>query len=404
VHIAVIGAGPAGMMAALMAARKGARVTLFDSNPGVGRKLLVTGSGRCNLTNAAAEAQRYICDDTGRLECVFKVFNRSDLLAFLEEIGILTTHTADGWYYPLSDSAATVVEAFAAALAEAGVELRLKHHVLGFSQSGAGWQVNLVRDMVETFDRLVLAFGGKAHPELGSTGALFPALAALGHSVLPLRPALAPLEVDLGWLKPLQGVRLDLHTSVRLGKTILAETTGNCIITEWGLNGPGVMDISHAVSAHRGEKLTLEVNLLPAAEADVRALLKRKRSSNVPIKVLLGSALPPKVGPAVLLAAEIPTHALMVELGDTQIEKAVRALTQVELPVKGIHGGFNFCHVAAGGVPLRETEAGSMASLRCAGLYLCGEVLDVTGPCGGYNLQYAFSSGAAAGMAAGQIS
>jgi len=404
VHIAVIGAGPAGMMAALMAARKGARVTLFDSNPAVGRKLLVTGSGRCNLTNAAAEAPRYICDDAGRLESLFKVFGRSDLLAFLDEIGVLTTHTADGWYYPLSDSAATVVDAFAAALAEAGVELRLKHHVLGFSQSGTGWRVHLVRDMVETFDRLVLAFGGKAHPELGSTGVLFPALADLGHTVLPLRPALAPLEVDLGWLKPLQGVRMDLHTRVWQEKTLLAETTGNCILTEWGLNGPGVMDISHAVSARRGEKLTLEVNLLPAAEADVRALLKRKRNSNVPIKVLLASALPPKLPPAALLAADIPTHALMVELGDAQIEKAIRTLTQVRLPVRGIHGGFNFCHVAAGGVPLSETEAESMASLRCPGLYLCGEVLDVIGPCGGYNLQYAFSSGAAAGLAAGQIS
>lgn len=403
-HIAVIGAGPAGMMAALMAARQGASVTLFDSNPGVGRKLLVTGSGRCNLTNEAAEAQRYLCDDSARLEHLFKIFSRSDLLAFLEEISVLTTHTADGWYYPASDSAATVVDAFAAALAEAGVELRLKQHVMGFNPSGAGWQVRLVRDMVESYDRLVLAFGGKAHPELGSTGALFPALAALGHSVLPLRPALAPLEVDLGWLKPLQGVRLDLHTRVWQDKTLLAETTGNCIITEWGLNGPGVMDISHAVSARRGEKLTLEVNLLPAAEADVRELLERKRQSTLPIKVLLGSALPPKVPPAALAAAGVPADALMKDLTDAQVEKVVRTLTQVALPIKGIHGGFNFCHVAAGGVPLSETKAGSMASLRCPGLYLCGEVLDVIGPCGGYNLQYAFSSGAAAGMAAGQVS
>ena len=403
-HIAVIGAGPAGMMAALLAARKGARVTLFDSNPGVGRKLLVTGSGRCNLTNAAAEAGRYICDDSGRLERLFKTFGRSDLLAFLDEIGVLTMHTADGWYYPLSDSAATVVDAFAAALAEAGVELRLKHHVLGFNRAESGWQVQLVRGMVETFDRLVLAFGGKAHPELGSTGVLFPVLADMGHTVLPLRPALAPLEVDLGWLKPLQGVRLDLHTCVWQDKTLLAETTGNCIITEWGLNGPGVMDISQAVSARRGEKLTLEVNLLPAAEADVRGLIKRKRSSNVPIRVLLGSALPPKLPPAALAAAGLPADALMKDLSDAQVEKVMSTLTQVRLPVKGIHGGFNFCHVAAGGVPLSETEAGTMASQRCPGLYLCGEVLDVTGPCGGYNLQYAFSSGAAAGLAAGQIS
>ena len=400
-QVGIIGAGPAGMMAALQAAWKGAEVTLFDANAIVGRKLLVTGSGRCNLTNAAIAPERYVCSNPAFLAALFNQFDREALLKTLERIGILAYHTADGWYYPCSESAATVVDAFAAALAQAGVRLRLNQRVTGLQKTDAGFRVQ-VGESEWIGERLIVAAGGQAYPTLGSRGDLYPLLSRLGHTITPVYPALAPVQADVRMLHKLQGVRLDVTAGVWQGKTLLGTTTGNLIFTQWGFNGPAVMDLSHLISTRPGTPLHLTLNLLPGeSEPRLRALLKQKRQEAVPVRVLLGAVLPPKVPPVILGLAGINAEVQINQLNEAAVENILKQLTHILIEIQGVRG-FDYAQVSTGGVPVDEVRPASLESKLVPGLYLAGEMLDVIGPCGGFNLQFAFSSGAAAGWAAGQ--
>jgi len=374
---------------------------LIDSNPSVGRKLLVTGSGRCNLTNANIAAERYTCADPKFLRGLFARFGHADLLTFMRDLGVLTYATDDGWTYPLSDSAVSVVDAFAAALDPAGVELRLETSVTDVRPAGKGFRLITTNGELRA-ERVVLAAGGKAYPNLGSRGELFPMLERLGHTVRPVQPALAPLLLELKALQRLQGVRVDVRARLWHGRESLGETTGNCIFTQWGMNGPAVMDLSHHVSTRAGADLRLELNFLPGSEAAVRELIARRRDTRVPLRVLLGAALPPKVPPVFLEMAGIAADAPLNTLSDAAVEKVLRLLTAHSVAVKGTRG-FEFCQLSTGGVPVTEVEAATLQSRVVPGLYLAGEVLDVVGPCGGYNLQFAFSSGVIAGRAAGDF-
>ncbi len=187
-QLTIIGAGPAGMTAALFAARSGVNVTLIDGNATVGRKLLVTGAGRANLTNRELNASRYACADAAWLETVLGRFGHAELTAFLESIGVLTYATPDGWCYPLSESAQTVVDAFAAALDEADVHLLLDHKVTTIRNNKTGFEIDFKTQRPHTCSALLVAAGGAAYPTLGSRGQLFPMLEVLGHNVIPLAP------------------------------------------------------------------------------------------------------------------------------------------------------------------------------------------------------------------------
>jgi predicted Rossmann fold flavoprotein len=389
------------MTAALFAARSGAKVRLIDGNEQVGRKLLVTGSGRANLTNQRMEARRYACADVAWMDTLLKHFGHSDLIEFLRDIGVLTFSTSDGWCYPISESAQTVVELFAHALRQAKVELVLNTKVLSIRNNKNEFGLELSTGTTLSTNRLIVAAGGKAYPTLGSRGELFASLKSLGHSINPLVPALAPVTCEMSPWKALTGLRFDAKTSLYENGSLLAETTGNLILTEWGLNGPAVMDLSHHISTRPGAKLELRLNPLFSSEADLRALIKRKRSTDTPLRVLLGSVMPPKLPPVLLSRAGYPVDVPINQLNDEQIEKTLNHSTAMPFKVTGVRG-FEYCQVSAGGVPISEVDPVNMRSRVVQGLALVGETLDVVGPCGGYNLQFAFSSGAVAGMDANQ--
>jgi len=394
--LTIIGAGPAGMTAALFAAKAGAKVRLIDSNEQVGRKLLVTGSGRANFTNQRMDAARYTCADPAWMESLLTHFGHKDLINFLNEIGVLTFSTHDGWCYPLSESAQTVVDTFAAALREAGVELVLNTKVTSIRKKQENFLLDLSTGATLKAESLIVAAGGKAYPTLGSRGELFPFLKSLGHTVLPMTPALAPLTCEMKPWRALSGMRLDVRASLYEGKTLLAETEGNLIFTDWGLNGPAVMDLSHHVSNREGSKLELFLNPLFDRGDALRKLIAHKRSSDAPLRVLLGSALPPKLPPLLLARAGIQVDAPIGSLQDGQIEKVLREASTLPFKITGVRS-FEYCQVSAGGVPVSEVDPLNMRSRLVPGLWLAGETLDVVGPCGGFNLQFAFSSGALAG-------
>jgi predicted Rossmann fold flavoprotein len=246
-------------------------------------------------------------------------------------------------------------------------------------------------------DRLINAAGGKASPNLGSTGDLFSSLRTLGHTVNPLAPALAPLTVEMQPWQKLKGMRLDARASLYEGENLLGETTGNLIFTEWGMNGPAVMDLSHHVSARRGAKLELRLNAIFDREEKLRDLIREFRGTPTPLATLLSSAVPPKLTAVILPMCKLSQSAPLAQLNDSQVEKVLRLLSAMPFTITGVRG-FEYCHVSAGGVPTSEVDPLTMRSLIVPGLSLAGETLDVIGPCGGYNLQFAFSSGAIAGM------
>ena len=402
-HIGIIGAGPAGMMAALEAAKRGARVLLFDSNPMVGRKLLVTGNGRCNLSNANAAPGRYTCADPTFLEQALDQFGHEHLLAALRELGILTYATHDGWCYPLSNSAATVVDAFAAALELAGVEVYLRHKIVRIRRSKG--KFILGADCPDgarayTVERVIVAAGGKAHPALGSKGECFPLLKELGHTIVPVHPAMVPIRAEVKLFHKLQGVRLDVGLALHQGNKKLGETVGNLLFTQFGFSGPASMDLSHLVSTHDGASLRLELNLIPRHLDELRQLIAHKRAEPISMRVVLGAVLPVKIPPVFLQLAGLSPDVRLNQISNRDLEKLLGLLTDISVKVKGTRE-FKFSQLSTGGVPMTEVVPHSMESRRVKGLYLAGEVLDVVGPCGGYNLQYAFTSGAIAGMAAG---
>ncbi len=400
-RVGIVGAGPAGIMAALEAARAGAEVHLFDTNALIGRKLLVTGNSRCNITNLRATADRYTCSEPTALATVLKAWGPERVLTRLEEYGILTYATDDGWCYPLSESAATVVDALAAALEAAGVALHLQTHIAGIALApdGVALAVGGPAD-VRLYDRAIVASGGKAYPALGSRGDVYPLLERLGHTVAPVLPALVPIVADVRHLRALQGVRLDVGLRLEIDGVLAGESLGNLLFAESGFSGPAAMDVSHLASAHPESDARLRLDLLPRHRERLWALLRRMRWEPVPLRVLLGAALPPKVPPAVLASSGLAADARMPDLAWEEIERVMAALGDVTACVTGTRG-FAQAQVSSGGVPLGEVDPATMASLRVPGLHLAGEVLDAIGPCGGYNLQLAWATGAIAGEAAG---
>lgn len=419
--IVIVGAGPAGMTAALLAARAGQKVTLVESNSQVGRKLLVTGSGRANLTNRGVAPEKYASasDAAAWLKVVFDHFGPNDLTKLLEEMGLLTFSTPDGWYYPVSESAQSVVTAFTSALERAGVQVMLEHKVTAIRKSVEGFTLRFEKDQELTCEKLLVAAGGKAYPTLGSRGECFPFLKALGHTVRPLLPALGPLTCEMKYYQILQGVRLDakvtlvksekhssgaIHESplpMENSENILGATTGNLIFTQWGLNGPAVMDLSHLVARRPNQALELRLNFLPNHEEAVRAQFKAHRGEEFPLSVIPCSNLPPKLAQFVLAQAGLRPETMLKQCGEKQLDILMQWITAFPVKVEGVRD-FDTCQVTAGGVPVEEVDPLTMQSRRVPGLFLAGETLDVVGPCGGYNLQFAFSTGAIAGVGMGK--
>lgn len=385
------------MTAALFAAKSGAKVRLIDSNEQVGRKLTVTGSGRANLTNQQMDSTRYTCAEPVWIQTLLKKFGHNELIDFLNEIGVLTYSTPDGWCYPVSESAQTVVETFANALRLAGVELVLNTKVTAIRKKEGVFKVDLASGTVLDAKQLIVTAGGKAYPTLGSRGELFQSLKTLGHTVIPLTPALAPVTCEMNPWRALIGVRLDAHVSLYEDGKLLAETTGNLIFTEWGLNGPAVMDLSHHISTRSDAKLELRLNPLFNHEKAFHELVTHDRLLPIPLKVLLGAVFPPKLSLVLISRAGFDSDLRINQLNDEQVEKLFRSITNLPFKVTGVRG-FEYCQVSAGGVPVSEVDPVNMRSRLVPGLSLAGETLDVVGPCGGYNLQFAFSSGAVAGM------
>lgn len=394
----IIGGGAAGMAAAIAAAEAGGRVTLIERQSRVGRKLLATGNGRCNLSNrAAGDWTHYHGEQPGFSRAALARYGVEDTLAWFRALGLITVEEPDGKLYPYSNMAGSVLDVLRFALERPGITVRCGERVTALRRERGGFAVETETDRLRA-GRVILAAGGCAGAKLGGVTDGYQLAAALGHSRTALHPALVQIKTDPTYPRALKGVKADAAVHLLRGRECLAETRGEILFTEYGVSGPAIFELSRA-AATGGEGLRLSLDLLSGwTEAETAAWLRaRRRAGLSETAQLLTGTLHTRLGQTVCRAAGF-TNQPPETLTDGDLDRIARSLRGFSLPVTGVCG-FDQAQVTAGGLRTAEFDAETLESRLVPGLFAVGEVLDVDGDCGGFNLQWAWSSGRAAGGA-----
>lgn len=391
-------------MAAIFAARAGAETILLERTLDGGRKILISGGGRCNILPARLDLTRFVTDSPAHLlRRVVRAWPLPEQIAFFEtELGLtLVEETESGKLFPGSHKARDVRDGLLRLARRSGVDIRTGTLVTGFSPQGGGWRIQT--DGAPPIDaaRVIVATGGLSVPNTGSDGRGLRALGALGHTMNPTYAALTPLLAEPAPFGMLAGVSLPVTISARAGAR-QATATGGFLFTHRGYSGPSVLDISHvAVRSHEegGEPARITVQWTPLREADWEKALRPEGSRSA--ARALAERLPERLATALLIAARVEPGRTLAQLRREERSRLIETLVRGALPWTG-HEGYKKAEVTGGGVSLTEIDPGTMESRRHPGLYICGEALDAFGPIGGYNFLWAWATGRAAGMAAGR--
>ena len=394
--VVVIGGGASGMMAALSAAEQGHRVVLLERQQRLGRKLMATGNGRCNLTNTAASPAHYHGAEADFVRPALEAFGAEATLAFFHALGLLTVEEYGGRVYPLSNSANSVLDVLRFALDRAGVEQRCGCSAREIRRREQGYSVLTDGGTLEA-DALIVACGGCAGSKLGGVTDGYTLLKALGHKRTGLYPSLVQLLTAPELPRTLKGVRCPARLRLTAGESLLAETEGELQFTETGVSGPAVFDLSRA-AATGGEGLTLHIDFLGRSGEETLALLRQRRTAFPDLETgeILTGMLHNRLGRMLVRQAGLNMALPLRALGENELKKLAAVLLDLQLPVRGTED-FDHAQVTAGGVKTGGFNPETLESWFMPGLFVCGEVLDVDGDCGGYNLQWAWSSGHLAG-------
>jgi predicted Rossmann fold flavoprotein len=389
--VAVIGAGAAGLTAAIFAARNGARVVALDGAKKLGAKIIISGGGRCNVTHDVVTAG----DFNGSRNAIAKVlrsFSVEETIEWFASMGVRLKREETGKLFPVTDRARTVLDALIGEAEKNGVELLTSYRVENVQPS---FSINGTLQA----KRVIIATGGRSVPKTGSDGHGFDMARALGHTVSETFPALVPLVIERAhWIRELSGTSAEVELSVRAGSgRVIRRERGSMLLTHFGLSGPVVLDISrHWIAARREGEVSLAANFMigETFESIERTLLSNAKSNpRATVSSTLRGLVPERILERV--APPVPR----AKRSRDERRRVARDLTGLELPVSGDRG-FDYAEVTAGGVPLSEIDLGSMESRVQPGLFLCGEILDVDGKIGGYNFQWAWASGRLAGLGA----
>ncbi len=406
-RVIVVGAGAAGLMAAGQAAQMGAETLLLEKMNHPGRKLRIAGKGRCNLTNVAPVSE-FIAHfgPNGRfLRQAFHQFFNTDLVAFFEELGVRTVTERGGRVFPSSGQAQDVVDALARWVGDQGVTLQPRSSVKRLLvEEGRVAGVQVPRRIYRA-DAVIVATGGASYPATGSTGDGYRLAQSAGHTIVPIRPALVPLETAGDVAPRLQGLSLrNVTVRILANGEKQAEAFGEMLFTHFGVSGPIILSLSRqAVDALRlGQRVTLSIDLKPALDErklDARLLRDLDAHGKQQFRTLLKGLLPSKLIPVCIDLTGIPPDKMAHQITSEERQRLRTWLKDFRLEVTG-HRPFTEAIITAGGVDTREVDPRTLASRLVEGLYFAGEVLDVDADTGGYNLQAAFSTGWVAGRSA----
>lgn len=406
-RVVVIGGGAAGLMAAVIAGREGAKVTLLEKMNYVGKKMGITGKGRCNITNAC-DMSDFIKNTPGNgkfLYGAYERFTNEDLLQLLHDAGLETKVERGGRVFPASDSALDVRNTFMKLMKHYGVDVHLEEPVKKLLVDD-GVVTGVVTDR-ETYhaDAVVIATGGKSYPATGSTGDGYMLAAQVGHTITDIRPSLVPIVTEESWVKDLMGLSLrNVELSVVAKNKVQAKMFGEMMFTHFGITGPIVLSLSHTVGKLMRKKnigiIGLDINLKPALSPETLDKRLQKDFDLYSKKQLINGMkdlLPSRLIPLIIELAGIDPQKPINQISKEERQQIGYMLQHMPLTVKGLRP-VEEAIVTAGGISLKEFNPKTMESKLVKGLYGAGEVLDIDAFTGGYNLQAAFSTGFVAAM------
>ena len=400
--VIVIGAGAAGLMAAMRAAERGKRTLLLEKNRKPGVKILMSGGTRCNITHATDN--RGIVEAFGPpgrfLHSALAALSVEDTVAFFEAEGVATKVEETGKIFPVSNKATDLLAALLKRLQRSGATLALDEPVLDVRRQDGRLTLTTPRRVLSAA-RVILTSGGQSYPGCGTTGDGYQWAQQFGHAIVQPRPALVPITTSLPWVEALRGVTLpDVTVRILDGGRSLAIRRGSLLFAHFGLSGPVVLDVSRFVTGHpRPETLILEMDLLPGmSEEELTSHLKTESSASgkKQLASVLPAPLPRRVCEMLLQVAGLPVDRKAAALSKEDRTRLVKCVKHLSIPITGTLG-FKKAEVTAGGIVLDEVDSRTMQSKLMPELWIAGEILDLDGPIGGYNFQAAWSTGWRAG-------
>ncbi|MDQ7824856.1 MAG: NAD(P)/FAD-dependent oxidoreductase [Candidatus Eremiobacteraeota bacterium] len=405
--IAIIGGGASGIMAALTAAGAGARAVIWEKNPRIGRKLLATGNGRCNLTNVNAQSACYHGGHPGFAASALSLFSAAETLELFESLGITCKVEERGKVFPRSDQASSVLDVLRHELEALEVQVRCDAPVTALEKTGGHFILTCQDGSRHLAAKVILAAGGKATPALSSPGLGYPLAEKMGHRIVTPFPALVPLKLEAPFLNHVHGVKWEGKVLIYADEKPVASDSGEILFTEYGLSGPPVLAVSRAAlsGVREGRKVQAAVNLVPEmSPGDLRNYLSARlgRCRNKSLSFALVGFINKRLIGAVLSSAgcrhpEKPG----ADLGTGDLERLSSLLQDWRFPVTG-SPSWTHAQVTAGGIDTRDIDAATLQSKHVPGLFFAGEIIDIDGDCGGFNLQWAWSSGRVAGRRAAE--
>lgn len=401
-HVIIVGGGASGLVAAIAAAREGANVTIIEQKERLGKKILSTGNGRCNLTNEYMEEGCFRGDDTSIVPVILKQFGHAETVRFFEELGVLLKDR-QGYMYPISDQATAILDVLQMEIERLKVNVLLEQTVNSISKSSHCFVVKTNKTTLNG-DALILATGGKAASVLGSDGSGYTLAKSFGHRLSPVVPALVQLVGKGRFYKQIAGVRTQAKVSLYVEQKRVASDTGELQLTNYGISGIPVFQVSRYASKGLYEKKTVEVELdfLPHLTDDACLSFFEKRlemQSHKKAEEFLIGVFHNKLIGLFLKASRINPSDSMLSVSKEQLQKLTSVCKHFRIEIETTNG-FEQAQVCAGGVRTAEVHADTLESIYMKDLYLTGELLDIDGICGGYNLQWAWSTGYIAGKEA----
>lgn len=380
--IAIIGGGAAGLAAACAIGN----VTVYERNERVGKKLLQTGNGRCNLLNTNLSAEHLQTADTNMLQAILGGSPVSEITTFFENMGLLMRTESEGRVYPLCNQAAAVLDILRYTAAENGARIKCGVKICEIRRKGSGFELISEEGVREYADKVILACGGRAAPKTGSDGNGYTLARRLGHSVTELTPALVALKVSGGFCIPLKGIRCKAAIKLAKNRKIIAQEVGEIQFTDYGISGIAAMQLSRLLSDGCAVMLDLaeEYNEEYLLHRIREARAKHREAQDLLLGIVQRRVAQQIVKNALGISPSMPSDALREE----QLARLASAVKSTSLNISGSLSWDN-AQVTSGGVPLSELDA-TMESKKCRGLYIIGEMSDCDGECGGYNLGWAW--------------
>lgn len=396
--LVVIGAGASGMIAAITAAKKHKKVCIIERLDKAGKKLLATGNGKCNFTNAFMEPSCFH-GDSNFVSHVLEQFTVEDCLAFFQSIGVFPK-SKNGYYYPNSEQAVSVVNALLYELERQDIKIFFETNISDISVSAE--EVSILSNKGEFHaENVIIATGLLAAPKLGSDGSMFEIIKQLGHRFVPVLPALCGFYCKGLKFKQVSGVRTHAAVTAYINDQKIASDTGEIQFTDYGLSGIPIFQISHHLSKgiYEKKKVEIEFNLLPEFEREMllKEIEHRKNINyNMPVSTLLNGLINQKLSDMILEKAGIEESRYVHSISSQEILRVIELLQSIKVKATN-YRDFEFAQVCTGGIPIKDINPMTMESKTAKHIYFVGEILDVDGICGGYNLHFAWATGYIAG-------